>query len=140
MVRTFGLAAIAALTLSACSPSADTKFSNDCGVLVTDPEAQENIADMKTDSAGFCACMVQLTDAKSDEDKALIQTTLAMVAAKMEETGEGAEEVVGPMMSAAMAQPDNPEMQAVTKGIQKVGRLIDDIEDAFDDGICPAAT
>lgn len=138
MIRTFGLAAIAALTLTACAPSADSKFRDDCATLVTDPEAQENIADMETDSAGFCACMVQLTDAKSDEDKALIQTTLAKVAAKMEETGEGAEEVVGPMMSAAMAQPDNQEMQAVTEGIQKVGRLIDDIEDAFEGGTCPA--
>ena len=138
MIRTFGLAAIAALTLTACAPSADSKFRDDCATLVTDPEAQENIADMKTDSAGFCACMVQLTDAKSDEDKVLIQTTLAKVAAKMEETGEGAEEVVGPMMSAAMAQPDNQEMQAVTEGIQKVGRLIDDIEDAFEGGTCPA--
>ena len=138
MIRTFGLAAIAAFTLSACAPSADAKFRDDCATLVTDPEAQENIADMKTDSAGFCACMVQLTDAKSDEDKALIQTTLATVAAKMEETGEGAEEVVGPMMTEAMAQPDNKEMQAVTEGIQKVGRLIDDIEDAFEGGTCPA--
>jgi hypothetical protein len=138
MIRIFGFAAIAALTLSACAPSADSKFKDDCATLVTDPEAQENIADMKTDSAGFCACMVQLTDAKPDGDKALIQTTLAKVAAKMEETGEGAEEVVGPMMTAAMTQPGSPEMQAVTEGIQKVGRLIDDIEDAFEGGTCPA--
>ncbi len=138
MIRTLGIAAVAAFTLAACSQSADDKFSADCAILVTDPEAQENIVDMNSDSEGFCACMVQLTNAKPDEEKALIQSTLAIVAAKMEETGEGAEEVVGPMMTEAMAQPDNKEMQAVTEGVQKVGRLIDDIEDAFEGGTCPA--
>lgn len=40
------------------------------------------------------------------------------------------------MMNEAMAQPDSADAQATISGIEKLGRLIDEIEGAFDDGTC----
>lgn len=136
MIRPFGFTAVAAIILSACAGETDSSMEADCLILSADPEAQESFMNMNADTASFCACMVELTDARDAEDQATIRTTLAMVTAKMQETGQGVEDVVGPMMSEAMAQPDNEEAQATLQGIQKLGRLIDDIETAFDAGTC----
>lgn len=136
MIRHFGFTAVAAILLSACTGDTGSQLSADCAILAADPEAQENFADMNADTDSFCACLVALTNAKTPDDQAAISSTLATVTAKMQETGQGAEDVVGPMMSEAMAQPDNEEAQATLQGIQKLGRLIDDIEDAFDAGSC----
>ncbi len=61
---------------------------------------------------------------------------MATITAKMQETGQGAEDVIGPMMSQAMAQPDDEEAQALITGVQKTGNLIDEIQDAFEAGTC----
>lgn len=136
MIRQFGYLAGAVLLLSACASESGSSFQAECEILSADPEAQETFMDMNADTQSFCACMADLTDAKDSADQATIRAALTMVTARMEETGQGAEDVVGPMISEAMAQPDNEDAQAAMQGIQKLGRLIDEIEDAFEAGTC----
>ena len=136
MIRTIGLVMGSALMLGACSQTPEAVFEANCAILVEDPEAVSSIQDMGANAESFCGCMVDLTAAKSSEDQTSIRTTLAALTGKMQDTGQGVEEVAGPMMSEAMALPDDPDAQATVAGIQAVGRLIDEIEDAFDDGIC----
>lgn len=108
----------------------------DCEVLVTDPEAQDSLFDMNTDQTGFCTCMKALVSTKSDADQAQIQTTMKTVTDLMQENAQGAEDVVDKLMSEARANPGDPESASTRQGIEAVGRLIDDIEDAFDNGTC----
>ena len=136
MIRTIGMLTATAFLASACAGDSDTKLANDCVILAADPEAQENFADMNADTESFCACLVELTDAKSVEDQTSINLAMATITAKMQETGQGAEDVIGPMMSQAMAQPDDEEAQALITGVQKTGNLIDEIQDAFEAGTC----
>ncbi|NQY14210.1 MAG: hypothetical protein HRT81_10175 [Henriciella sp.] len=136
MMRKIGVFAIVVSVLSACSGHSGSTLSATCFKLAPDPEAQENFADMNADIESFCACLVNLTEAKPADDQAAIASALALITAKMEETGEGAEDVVGPMMSQAMAQPDDEDAKAFMTGIRKTGKLMDEIEEAFDDGEC----
>lgn len=136
MIRKIGIFAIIVAALSACSEQSGSTLAADCIKLAADPEAQENFVSMNADTESFCACMVDLTEAKSTDDQAAITSAMAIITAKMEETGQGAEDVVGPMMSQAMAQPDDEESKALMTGIQRTGRLIDEIEQAFDEGTC----
>ncbi len=136
MIRTIGLVMGSALMLGACSQTPEAVFKANCAILVEDPEAVSSIRDMGANAMSFCGCMVDLTAAKSAEDQASIRTTLAALTAKMQETGQGVEEVARSMMSDATAQPDDADAQATAAGIDAIGRLIDDIEDAFDEGSC----
>ena len=136
MIRTIGLLAAAVLAIGACSAAPETAFGDNCAILVDDPDAQSNIRDMNANATSFCVCMRQLTAVKSSEDQAIIRATLNDLTARMQETGQGVEAVAAPMMSEAMAQPDSADAQATISGIEKLGRLIDEIEGAFDDGTC----
>jgi deferrochelatase/peroxidase EfeB len=140
MIRKMAAFAIAVGILSACAGPTGSTLAADCIKLAADPEAQENFADMNADTESFCACLVDLTGAKSADDQAAITSAMAIITAKMEETGQGAEDVVGPMMSQAMARPDNEEAKTLMAGIQKTGNLIDEIERAFDSGTCSGNT
>ena len=136
MIRKMAAIAIAVGILSACVGPSGSTLAADCIKLAADPEAQENFADMNADTESFCACLVSLTESKPVDDQAAITSALAIITVKMEETGQGAEDVVGPMMSQAMAQPDDEDAKALMAGIRKTGNLIDEIEQAFDAGTC----
>lgn len=137
-MRLLIMGAALALSVTACEaadPYADLKA--DCDILVQDPDAEDNIADMGTDEAGFCACMVTLVAEADEADQALITTTLDRVTGEMAETGQGAEEIVGAIMKEARAAPDAEGNQTTMDGINRVGRLIDEVGDAFrDGGVC----
>lgn len=136
MIRTIGLLAGAMLAIGACSEAQESGFSENCAILMDDPDAKSNIRDMNANAMSFCACMSQLTAAKSSGDQAFIRATLTDLTTRMQETGQGVEAVAAPMMNEAMAQPDSADAQATISGIKKLGRLIDEIEGAFDDGTC----
>ncbi|WP_018148449.1 hypothetical protein [Henriciella marina] len=115
-------------------------LQEDCGILATDPEAQENFAEMGTDGEGFCACFVQLVEAKPDDEREQILMTLGEVTDDMQATGEGAEEAVSRLMSDAMINSESEAAQATTAGVMMIGDIIDDIGNAMEDGgSCPAS-
>lgn len=139
-MRTFAICLGLGVWLTACnSPQAD-QVRADCTVIAEDPEGQESISRMGTDTAGFCTCALAVMVDKPDADKALIEATLNQVAAQVLETGESVEEVAASLIREAMSDPDNAELQDQQKGVALVGRLIDEIESGFkDSGTCPAS-
>lgn len=135
------------LGLAACGGAGETgetetstsSLKEDCLVIAADPEGVDEIAEMGTDAEGFCSCLVQLVDTLPEEEATPARDVLAKVAAEVSETGGEVEEVVGSMMSEAMANPEGEGMQDVQAGVRTVGDLFDDIGDGFDDtGSCPA--
>lgn len=136
MIRGFAVVAAMVAVIGACANDPNEALADDCLILAADPEAQENFTDMNADTESFCGCLVDLTVAKSEDDQAAIKSAMATITAKMQETGQGAEDVIGPMMSEAMAQPENEDAQSLIAGIQTTGRLIDEIQGAFEAGTC----
>jgi len=136
MIRNMAVFTATVFMISACAADSGATLADDCLILAADPEAQENFVDMNADTESFCACMVELANTKSVADQTAISSAMATITAQMKETGQGAEDVVGPMMTAAMAQPDDETAKATMAGIQKTGALIDEIERAFDAGNC----
>ena len=133
--------AASAVLLVSCAPggsgaAADVKAG--CAVIAADPEGQDAIADMGTDADGFCTCMVSLVTAMPEEDREIVKTTLGRITAEVAETGEEVEDVASRLVAEAMGAPDDVEMQAQQKGINLIGRLIDQIDNGFEDtGACP---
>lgn len=111
----------------------------DCDILASDPEAQENFVEMGTDADGFCNCFVQVVEAKPDEERTQILVTLTDVTDDMQATGEGAEEAVSRMMSAAMVDAESDASKEMMAGVMMIGDIIDDIDNSMEDGgSCPA--
>ncbi len=131
---------LSGLTLAACN-SAGGPLAQDCAVLATDPEAQENFVEMGTDADGFCDCVIKYVDAKPETEQRQIRLTMERVADGMEESGEGAEEVVGRLVREIMlSQTSGEDKSDLEAGISLVGELIDDIDDGFvDTGSCPVS-
>lgn len=120
--------------------SGTAELEADCLILASDPEAQESFVDMGTDTEGFCECFVDVIDNSPEEERAQMLTTLAEVTDGMEASGEGAEEVVGRMMSDAMMNMESEASQGTTAGIRMIGGVIDRIDNSMEDtGTCPAA-
>lgn len=120
--------------------SGTAELEADCLILASDPEAQESFVDMGTDTEGFCECFVDVIDNSPEEERAQMLTTLAEVTDGMEASGEGAEEVVGRMMSDAMMNMESEASQGTTAGIRMIGDVIDRIDNSMEDtGTCPAA-
>lgn len=136
MIRAIGVLTGAVLAMSACSGAPEPSFEANCAILVADPDAQSSLRGMGADAVSFCACMSELTAAKSSEDQAQISSALATLTAKMQDTGQGVETVAPPLMDEAMARPDDADAQALVAGVEKLGRLVDEIEGAFGDGVC----
>ena len=112
----------------------------DCLILASDPEAQESFVDMGTDTEGFCGCFVEVIDNSPEDERAQMLTTLAEVTDGMEASGEGAEEVVGRMISDAMMNMESEASQGTTAGIRMIGDVIDRIDNSMENsGTCPAA-
>lgn len=120
--------------------SGTAELEADCLILASDPEAQENFVDMGTDTEGFCGCFVDVIDNSPEAERAQMLTTLAEVADGMQASGEGAEEVVGRMMSDAMLNMESEASQGTTAGIRMIGDVIDRIGNSMEEaGTCPAA-
>ena len=132
---------VAMLALTACDTTEASKtdaLRADCDVLATDPEGQDEFADMGTDGAGFCDCLVKYVEAKPAEDQVKMKLVMDRVADGMEETGEGAEEVVGGLMRDVALDEENGAN--IADGIALVGQAIDDIGEGFDEtGACPVS-
>ena len=112
----------------------------DCLILASDPEAQESFVDMGTDTEGFCACFVDVIDNSPEEERAQMLITLEEVTDGMEASGEGAEDVVSRMMSAAMTDVEGEAAQGTMAGVHMIGDVIDRIDNSMEDtGTCPAA-
>lgn len=158
MKITLALCAAAALALAGCeekpadtsaatTPEAETAQTAEltldarCDILAADPEAQENITEMGTDTDGFCDCFVSYIDAQSTDDQQAMKVALARVTDAMDETGTGAEEVVSLLMREVMFQSSQEgEMTELGEGINLIGQAIDDIDSGFEDtGACPVS-
>ena len=112
----------------------------DCLILASDPEAQESFVDMGTDTEGFCECFVDVIDNSPEEERAQMLITLEEVTDGMEASGEGAEDVVSRMMSAAMTNAEGEAAQGTMAGVRMIGDVIDRIDNSMEDtGTCPAA-
>ena len=136
-MRAMKLAVVSGILLAGCSQE-NAQLKADCEVIANDRQGQVAIADMGTDTEGFCNCVIELVNARPAEDKALLQATFAQVAAQVSETGEAVEEVASQVVSVANAAPDDEDLQTQLKGIRKVGELIDEIGDGFSDTkACP---
>lgn len=131
------------LVLAACNGaggSAASSLKADCIVIANDPEGVEEIAGMGTDAEGFCSCVESVVAAMPEDDSASVKSIMSKVADGMQETGRSTEDVVGGMISAAMANPDDMDAQAVQTGVRLVGGMFDDIADGFEEtGSCPAS-
>lgn len=136
-MRAMKLAVVSGILLAGCSQE-NAQLKADCEVIANDRQGQVAIADMGTDTEGFCNCVVELVNAHPAEDKELLLSTFAQVAAQVTETGEEVEDVASQLVSVAMAAPDDAELQNQLTGIRKVGELIDEIGDGFSDTkACP---
>ena len=154
MKTVFAICAVAALTLVGCgekpadgdAPTASTdtaksELDDRCAILASDPEAQENFAEMGTDADGFCDCMVKYVRAQSETDQQAINVALARVTDGMQEMNTGAEEIVSQLMREIMLESAvNGEMTELGDGIQKIGMAIDEIGEGFEEtGSCPVS-
>ncbi|MEQ9316112.1 MAG: hypothetical protein RLN72_09670 [Henriciella sp.] len=143
------LAALAALALAACggnetgdeATQTASPLPDDCVILASDPEAQENFEEMGIDGTQFCDCFVKVVGSKSESQQAQMISTLERVTDGMEETGEGAEEVVGSLMGEIMGATEaSTEAQDLSAGIRLIGDAIDDIGNSFEaSGSCPVS-
>ena len=135
------------LALAACNGSGEDvgagqadSLKADCIVIANDPEGVEEIASMGTDAEGFCSCVERVVAAMPEDDGASVKSIMSKVADGMQETGRGTEDVVGGMISDAMANPDDMDAQATQTGVRRVGGMFDDIADGFEEtGNCPAS-
>lgn len=138
------------LALAACGGASDGggeaggetagTLRSDCLTIANDPEGLDEIAEMGTDAEGFCDCVEAYVADLNEDEQDSARTTMNQVAAGMNESGQGTEDVVGQMMSDAMAQPDDEDAQATSAGIRLVGQMIDDIDEGFSDTrSCPAS-
>lgn len=142
MKKTFASIAVSGLVLAACGGGGgNSALQADCKILAADPEAMENFEEMGTDAAGFCDCFIKVVNAKPDTEQAQMKSALERVTDGMEETGQGAEEVVGPMMREIMLESSQAgEESDLGAGIRLIGQAIDEIGEGFEDGgSCPAA-
>ena len=120
--------------------SGTAELEADCLILASDPEAQESFVDMGTDTEGFCECFVDVIDNSPEEERAQMLITLEEVTDGMEASGEGAEDVVSRMMSAAMTNAEGEAAQGTMAGVRMIGDVIDRIDNSMEDtGTCPAA-
>lgn len=143
------MAAAAALALAACggnegeNEGAQTAspLGADCAILASDPEAQENFEKMGIDGAQFCDCFIKVVESKSETQQAQMTSTLERVTDGMEETGEGAEEIVGNLMGEIMGSLEaSTEAQDLSAGIRLIGDAIDDIGNSYEaSGSCPVS-
>jgi hypothetical protein len=154
MKTVFAICAVAALTLAGCgekpadgnaktaSPeTVESSLDNRCAILASDPEAQENFAEMGTDADGFCDCMVKYIEAQSDTDQETMNIALVRVTDGMQAQNTGAEEVVSELMREIMLESavagDETDLGI---GIRQVGQAIDEIGEGFEDtGTCPVS-
>lgn len=135
------------LALAACNGSGEgagagqaDSLKADCIVIANDPEGVEEIASMGTDAEGFCSCVEAVVATMPDDDSAKVKSIMSKVANGMQESGRSTEEVVGEMISAAMANPGDMDAQATQTGVRLVGGMFDDIADGFEEtGSCPAS-
>lgn len=142
MKYTFACLAISGLMLAACGGAGgDSALQADCKILAGDPEALENFEEMGTDAEGFCDCFIKVVNAKPETEQAQMKSALERVTDGMEETGQGAEDVVGPMMREIMLESSQAgEESDLGAGIRLIGQAIDEIGEGFEDGgSCPVA-
>lgn len=141
MKYTFACLALSGLVLAACGGAGgDSAVQADCKILAADPEALENFGEMGTDAKGFCDCFVKVVASKPEEDQTKMKVALEKVTDGMEESGEGAEEVVGELIRGGMMSPGSEEVDNLLQGINLIGQAIDDIGNGFEDnGSCPVS-
>lgn len=133
-----GVSAFAlAIVLGACAasdPKADLRA--DCVVLAEDAEGKENIAAMGGDTASFCDCMLARIDVLDEAAQSKVVLTLDVVATQAEETGRSVEHIAIELMRPAQSDPGDETIQDLMDGVGLVGRLINDVEDDFESGVC----
>ncbi|MEM1086691.1 MAG: hypothetical protein AAGH90_03110 [Pseudomonadota bacterium] len=137
MRKALGLGmAVLALTACGSGTSQEADLRKACEVIANDPEGKEAIADMKANTDSFCDCFNTNTLAMSDEDQIKVRAALAYIAEQSEETGQEVEDIALAIVRQGMLSPDDEAIQNVLDGVPLVGRMIDDIEEDFEDGSC----